>query len=552
MRCRRARELIPLYLAPDESWLSPENRQALEAHMAVCESCRRDCQETRAALELLRDCWQISKDTAALLRDRRTQTKRGVPVRILEYLGTSRRVAGWAVAACLVIAVLGSWALLSRYGSSSKTDGAAALSENWPVVVVFDDGTPIAPGAVIQTSTGETKSLVLNNRHQVEVNAGSRLSIGRLMEAGKIGILVNLTLGEVCMHVEYDGNPFVVQTAHGRAVVTGTTFDVKTTDAGATLVVSEGSVRFESDAGAVQVTAGQRSVIRAAATSPSVPESCDTTALTAWANTSQSMMRVAQDADLDSLLQDDLPLPPSPWGQVQTDLDSINYVRWVEQKRDWFARQFPWIFELQDALRREGIDVSYPDLLIQSGDLWRFTYPAAALCRQNDPDPNGLLKAAACHGRDEAWFQQQAFASLRLARREKPAIGLAAFDQWAEAVKARVTDYSTDSDSQIFSDSLDASLYLANIRTLAILVVEGDAFENGLRTKDELARLLREELQVLAGCAGLPRRVDLAGLDDDSCDSAEGLSALIVAIREIAELEKDVRKHEELIRVKSR
>jgi hypothetical protein len=35
MRRVKARELMSLYIAPDETWLTPEDRRVLEAHMAV-------------------------------------------------------------------------------------------------------------------------------------------------------------------------------------------------------------------------------------------------------------------------------------------------------------------------------------------------------------------------------------------------------------------------------------------------------------------------------------------------------------------------------------
>lgn len=140
-----------------------------------------------------------------------------------------------------------------------------------------------------------------------------------LVEAGGIGVLVKLTLGEVYVHVEHDGNPFVVQSA-----------------------------------------------------SPSAPESCDAMALTAWASGSGGTVQVAQDVELGGFLLDDLPLPSSPWGQVRTDLDGIDYAQWVEQRRDWFKRQCPDVFLLKEALEQEGVEVDYPALLLSTTVIKRF------------------------------------------------------------------------------------------------------------------------------------------------------------------------------------
>ena len=107
MRCRKAQELISLYVIPDQSWLSPEDCQALRSHMAACVPCREDCQESREAMDILQQCWQVSEDTEALLENRRQGHRHGVSVRIMKLHGVSRRVAIWAVAACLAIAVLG-------------------------------------------------------------------------------------------------------------------------------------------------------------------------------------------------------------------------------------------------------------------------------------------------------------------------------------------------------------------------------------------------------------------------------------------------------------
>jgi hypothetical protein len=83
------------------------------------------------------------------------------------------------------------------------------------------------------------------------------------------------------------------------------------------------------------------------------------------------------------------------------DLESIDYNAWVRDKRDWFEREFPWIFELQAALGQEGIELDYPRLLIETGNIRRFAYPAASPTRILSLNPNSLLKTAAAYGLDK-------------------------------------------------------------------------------------------------------------------------------------------------------
>jgi ferric-dicitrate binding protein FerR (iron transport regulator) len=280
MRCKKARELISLYVAPDDSCLSPNDRQALEAHMAVCEQCRENCRESREVIAVLQKYWQISADTATLLEKGRQGSQHRIS-RIIKLHGVYRYVAVLAVAACLGIAVLIDLVFTNQKSETIGHNQAVALTgKDLPLIIESADGGHIAPGAMIQTSAGEIENLVINGRHRVVMNACTKLSIQSHWKADNAGCLMNLAFGEVYVHVEHDGHPFKVQTAHGRAVVTGTTFDVKATDTSTALVVVEGSVRFESEKDLVEVTSGQISKI-IAHSAPTRPISCKSVELTA-------------------------------------------------------------------------------------------------------------------------------------------------------------------------------------------------------------------------------------------------------------------------------
>jgi hypothetical protein len=198
-------------------------------------------------------------------------------------------------------------------------------------------------------------------------------------------------------------------------------------------------------------------------------------------------------------------------------------------------RQFPWIFELKEALAREGTDATYPDLLMQSGEIWRFAYPQAGLGRQMEPDPNRLLNATSRYGLNTSWLDRQALASLRETSHEKQTTGPAAFDDWAKSIEAQMRTCSTNVDSRVFLDSLDGCLYLANTRTLAIR----HGFEAPVgKTKGETLRSLQEELRTLHMCVEILHEMILGGLSVNSCECSERANRLIDGIRKIGELEK--------------
>ena len=491
MRCRKARELISLYLAPDESWLSPKDRQALEAHMAVCEPCHRDCRESRDAIGMLRDCWQISADSVILLKNTRRQERHGVSSRIIRLFGASRRVAAWAVAACLVIGVLGRWAFLNRRTClPGPSRSVAFTSQDLPLVIESADGARIASEAIVQTLSRETKHLVLNNKHQVVMNAGTRLSIEPFVKAGRIGCLVSLALGEVYVHVEHDGNPFAVQTPHGRAVITGTTFDVKATDAGTTLVVVEGSVRFELEKGLVEVTSGQISKI-IAHSAPASPVSCNADELTAWATAYELKPALAKIKSI----WDDYDLTDLGISAISgpIELERIDYETWIEEKRAWFEREFPWTAQLRNALTAEGIEADYPELLMSSGDIWRFVYPPAGQDRLLAADDAAIIKAADHHGKNVQWLKDRCLVPVARTTTDRQKQMKDAFTLWQNELAAAV-DSREEVPRELFLDSLHACAYLRQTRSLVWLAVEAGRYSLPDMPRAQLQALLQAEV----------------------------------------------------------
>ena len=79
-------------------------------------------------------------------------------------------------------------------------------------------------------------------------------------------------------------------------------------------------------------------------------------------------------------------------------LEETDYDHWVEQKRDWFKQEFLWIFQLKEALAKEGIEADYPELLIKTGDVWQFVCLEATPARFSVIEANSLLKTASDNG----------------------------------------------------------------------------------------------------------------------------------------------------------
>jgi ferric-dicitrate binding protein FerR (iron transport regulator) len=549
MRCGKARQLISFYLAPQGSWLSPAERQALEAHLATCEPCRRDCQASREVIALLRQHWPIGADT-------RTLPGKAATGRILARTSAVRwviRVS--AAAACLLVGVLG-WRQISG-PQAPATEPEHPMVSSGRVSLApgpAEEKASTPAGTRLRTAAGQVESLILAGRHQLVINADSRLSIEPLVENSRIGYLVRLDAGEICAHVEHDGGRFVVQTVHGRATITGTVFDVKVTAAGTSLVVAKGSVRFESLGGApgaarpVQVAAGQQSIIPAASRRPSPPTACDTAALTAWAGTGQGRFRAPADAPANETRRWELPLPTAPWAEVPTDTNGIDTAGWIEQNREWFRHQFPWIFELRDVLATEDRQPparipDYPALLLRSGDIWRFAYPQAGTNRQVEPDPNGLRRAAAACGHDESWLQRQSLLARYVMVRPQHATGAAAFEHWLQDLQAQSDRRLQEIGSAELHETLDACTYLVQTRTLALLALNQGLAGTTPPVKREVSALLQEELRILSWCLRLSYELGLGWPAVGSCECSDKVGSLLQGIRELGELEKQLREH---------
>lgn len=441
----------------------------------------------------------------------------------------------WAagIAACLCVTVLGWWVVSGRIGSTFSHKSPVASSGGVTITIESStSGHRITPGSTIETSSGQTTRLVLNDKHQITLNAETRLSISPLVENDRVGCLVTLASGEVYVHVKRDGNPFVVQTAHGRAVITGTTFDVKASDFGTTLTVVEGSVQFESQKKAVLVAGRQQSTISTASGIPTLPASCDTAILTAWTKSAQSRTQAAQDIPADDSILRDLPLWPSQ--EVRTDLKSLNYAQWTEQNREWFRQQFPDVFRLQTALASEGIEANYPDLLLESGLLWQFAYPPANQNRLLATEDTPIVKAAGKYERDLQWLKDKGLLPVTTPGETGQKHMAEAFELWGREWAA--AESGKEVPKELLLNSLHASVYLRQTRSLLWLAVETDRYSSLKLAKTELLTLLQSDVAVAD--VGVSNAIQLLAADRSilSCDSnpyrrlTEGISEAVTQL----------------------
>jgi hypothetical protein len=554
VNCKQAQVLSISYITGDLDPASARYRR-LETHLASCRSCAREyeaCEQTIRFLgahraELIQAFAILEKETlGSRAADLRTREQDLIPAA----RGTWPHGLHWkaaAIAACLVLGML-VWLICGMHGlrgvdrqmtdlqpgNTHRANRPLAGAGQTPLrIALCRQGRrmPVAVGELI-TTRADLKELLINDMHRLVLNQHTSISIETLRADSRIGCLIRLGEGELFAEVRHDGHPFVVEMPHGKATITGTAFDIKATPSESVLVVVEGTVRFESAAGSVQVPAGRRSTIIAAGnvlagqagTRPSTPASCDAAVLTTWAACGRGETRMIRgfDASLD-----DLPMP-SLWPQIQTDPGQIECESWLEQKRPWFQQQFPWIFELEDVLAKRGIETGYTQLLMQSGDVWQFRYPERpgermAACRMQS-----ISRLAQATGCDPQWLREH----LPRTGPAGPSPGTGeAFTPWIE----RLNKAPRILDSETLLTSLDACVYLIHTRTLSLLMIRERSGQ--LPDGEEFVALLTAQLEGLGECVRLIQELSASPAGCRSSDGRDRLSDLVETIKGLRDLE---------------
>jgi ferric-dicitrate binding protein FerR (iron transport regulator)/ribosomal 50S subunit-recycling heat shock protein len=518
--CDEVRELLLLYVL-DRGDLSLDERWAIERHLEGCDGCRDEYEKTRFVNDALvanrdelakesvfkdskheNEAEQMPDDKADFLqfqakmhraiarRKKADKQKRWIQ------LGPVVKVVS-AVAACLVVGLVGFFAANQMKASNSSSPIASAPQQNSvKIEVVADGGAEIVPAGQLITASDELKTLRINGNRQMVLNIGTELSI----EPYNLGCLIKLDKGEIFTEVEHDGKPFVVETSHGRAVITGTTFNIKADHDKMDLAVIEGSVQFESEKGNVNVKGGfQSSII--ADMKPSIPVACDAIQIAQWAKGQKSNeTNLFQQPDIYFSKMLDLPVTFIPY----CELEDINFDVWINQNREWFEREFPWTKRLQKLLAEDGIEVDTIDLLIESGDLWRFAWPEYNLRRILAEDPKIIKKIAGQYGIEV----DKLISSEVIQCKQTP--NIEAFKKWFNAFD--------EEQSNIILDSIHAVAFLINTRSLAWYAVN----DGHIQVKNQqVLDLLSEQVQIASNMLITLNQLLLADKDKSVCSKAQ-------------------------------
>lgn len=502
MDCKEAQILLAPHIMGDLD--SDSRSHELQAHLFSCQACSQEYKAIKETMEfidehkvLFAEAFETTDKKKAAEQEEITRNWQGIQAKLAKIEAKEKQakfrrlvVRTSAVAACLVVGI----SIFLTYSIYPKPK--VALTPSVRIELVSDNGNILIPADRQIVSSDELKMLIINGKHRIVMNPNTILAVEPLRENSNTGCLVRLASGRIYTHVEHDGNPFVVDTVHGKAVVTGTTFDVKVTDNSITLIVTEGTVQFESEKGVVKVSAGQASRI-AGQSDPSIPISCNTEELTAWATGYKAKHTLAQAESNNYPLELTLSLRKEP-----IILEEIDYTTWIEQKRSWFKQNFPWIFQLKDALAKKGIEVDYPELLIKSGDVWQFVYLDVSPARFSVIDVNSLINTASDYG----FGKQDLFEAIPLTKSytgdmnvKSRLFGLDAFSKWVTCLEdVRNSSKELDWDTLLYS--LHASTYLINTKTLAWLSIKNSTSTYGARDSSGLLLLLQEEVQGAYNC----------------------------------------------------
>jgi len=546
MSCREVGTFLPLFVLGGQGMTSDEYK-AIKYHLQTCSRCARAYKETGFVTKLIQsqkdaligkdlvsrpDKLEIKreptiKESYEEFQDKcrrgKAKTRRNIEIRRLK---VSLKISV-SVAACFIIGVFTYLAFLAY--STSKTiiePVANTVSAEIPKVELLSNNTKvlISPGRLI-TSGSELKTLLINGKHKMVMNIGTSLSIEPKIINSNLGCLVKLNSGEIYTHVEHDGNPFIVQTANGKATITGTTFNIKATSNNMILVVTEGTVQLQSEKGKVSVGAGQLSEI-VDSSAPTKPATCGVEKLTAWATGHKTEPTLAQTKsnNNDNSWQPPLSsLRPEP-----IELSKTDYKSWVEEKREWFSRNFPWIFELKDALAREEIEVDYPELLIQTGDVWQFKClnDSQIPARFSMADFDSLLKVAVTYGFDEKWLLENVL-SAKIALGQKSLLqntltGLKAFEQ--------LLKYTEGKEEPPYGFYItDACKYIAETRSLIWFAVRDGKSSLTETQRTEVLNLLQQEVIAACNC-----QYKILYFEDEQkvfCDKAQSTEEITEYIR---------------------
>lgn len=520
MNCKEVRLFIPLFVLGGQG-MTLDECIVLDDHIQSCPSCAQEYKETGFIIGLIGSnrtvlinenlfSESVMEDVGRKLTDdeileeiwdkvERGKARKRHNRRIKQTKQLFKNLA--AVLVCLIIGIF-TWLKLPIHSKpqifQKPSSQQVALTPK-PLIkieLISKNGMIHIPATQPVVTKDELKKLVINNKHHITMNINTVLAIEPLVEKHHIGCLVKLASGQIFTNVEHDGNAFIVDTAHGQATITGTTFDVKVTDNSTTLVVSEGTVQFESKNCTVIVAAGQTSRILDQL-APSIPKSCNTATLTAWATGYKVESSLEQTKNYSSKFE--LPYPE----KAAIVLEETDYDCWMKEKRRWFKVHFPWIFQLQNALAEQDIKVDYPKLLIQSSDVWQFAYMKNRYDRFSILRLDSLIKTASEYGFDKQWLLE----NISTAKYEikNPPLSknnlthLNEFKQWSQSFDNMQKSPKAPNYDPLWH-SFHASVYITETRSLIWFAVKNRKFDLTDKERKKVLALLQQEVEVACEC----------------------------------------------------
>lgn len=506
--CEDARILLVAHIMGDLD--TPVQYHQVELHLASCPSCARDYRRYGRTIRYLQAHRVELEEAFALLEAGRSLEGHAAARSMKCPVRDRRNTAVYAIAASLILAVLG-WLAYGIWRSRSTPRQAVPVVQTQmspmsmdvspaPVRIVLhgpEADVSVRPGQRVDSGPVR-QELVINGRHRLVLNEATSLVVRALAGPTQTGCLITLSAGEILAEVKHDGNLFVVETVHGVATVVGTVFDIKVTEADMTLIVAEGSVRFEGTGDSVDVQAGQVSRIKTRAT-PSEPVPCNSMAQTAWARQSN-----AEGSPMDahvlfqSRASGELPLLGLSSGDA-SELMKIDCESWIQKQQPWFRQQFPELFRLRNALADDGIEVGYPDLLLQSEAVWTFTYRPINQQRVSAITDDVIIRAANHYGVDRAWLAKRGLLNGASSHEVRSSTRAGAFTSWRQEWIGAL-ESGDRIDEEVLLASAHASVYVLNTRTLLWLLVERECDTPSGMSRTAFRARLEGEIEAASVC----------------------------------------------------
>jgi ferric-dicitrate binding protein FerR (iron transport regulator) len=538
--CDEARELLLLYVL-DRGDLSLDERWAIEKHLEDCGGCRDEYEQTKLVNDALvcnrdelvhdsafknskheNEVRQMSEDEADFLQFQAkmhraiARRKKAEKQKRWNQLRPVVKVVS-AIAACMVVGFGLFFATNQLKDTQNNSSPVASVQQQNSVKIelISDNTIEVIPTGQTIATDDAFKILRINGNRQMVLNVGTELSI----EPYNLGCVVKLDQGEIYTEVEHDGKSFMVETSHGRAVITGTTFNIKADHDKMDLAVVEGSVRFESEKGNVNVKGGYQSSI-AGNMKPSTPVICDAVQIAQWAKglKANEIIPVNQpDVYFSEML--DLPVAFIPY----CDLEDINFDRWIDQRREWFEREFPWTKRLQTFLAEDGIEVDTIELLIESGDLWRFAWPEYSQQRILTDDREVIQAIANQYG-----FEVDKLSSSKLVQSDD-FDNVKAFERWLDALD--------NEEYNLVFNSIHAVTFLINTRSLAWYAVDEDRIQ--IQDEQRVLGSLAEQVETASNCLESLKQLILADKKESVCSTVQYQECIIKVKSDISTIMKN-------------